>query len=90
MKYAIVVLKIFNMSNCKTSPTQVITGLKLSKDDDGSIVDPTMFKRLVGSLMYLTKTRLDIMFRVSLISRFMDSPRKERIIFVFSVRKTLE
>ena len=71
------------MSNCKTSPTPIITSLILSKDDDGSTVDPTMFKRLVGSLMYLTKTRLDIMFGVSLISIFMDSSRKEAIIFVF-------
>ena len=89
-KYANIVLKIFNMSNCKATPTPLITGLKLSKDDDGSTVDPTLFKRLVGSLMYLTATRLDIMYGVSLISRFMDSPRKGRIIFVFSVRKTLE
>ena len=78
------------MSNCKTSPTPVITGLKLRKDDDGSTVDPTLLKRLVGSLMYLTKTRLDVMFGVNMISRFMDSPQKGRIIFVFSVRKTLE
>ena len=68
------------MSNCKTSPTPVITSLILSKDDNGSTVDPMRFKRLVGSLMYLTKTRLDMMY----------SPRKGRIIFVFSVRKTLE
>ena len=79
-KYASAVLKRFKLSNCKTSPTLVITSLILSKDDDGSTVDPTMFKRLVGSLMYLTKTRLDMMY----------SPRKGRIIFVFSVRKTLE
>ena len=78
------------MSNCKTTPTLVITSFILSKDDDGSTVDPTMFKRLVVSLMHLTKTRLDVMSGVSLISRFMDSPRKGRIIFVFSLRKTLE
>ena len=51
------------MSNCKVAPT----GLKLSKDDDGSTVDPMLFKRLVG--------RPDIMYGVSLISRFMDSPK---------------
>ena len=49
-KYASTILKIFNMSNCKAAPTLVITGLKLSKDDDGSTVDPTLFKRLVGIL----------------------------------------
>ena len=47
-KYANIVLKIFNMSNCKASPTPVRTALKLSKDDDGSTVDPTFFQRLVG------------------------------------------
>ena len=44
------------MSSYKASPTLVIIVLKLSKDDDGSNVDPTLFKRLVGSLMYLTAT----------------------------------
>ena len=64
------------MSNCKTTPTPVITGLKLSKEDEGSIVDPRLFKRLVGSLMYLTTTRPDIMYGVSLISRVMESPQE--------------
>ena len=63
------------MSNCKISPTLVIIGLKLSKDDEGSTVDPMLFKRFVGNLMYLTTTRPDIMYGVSLISRFMDSPK---------------
>ena len=74
-KYASEVLKIFNMSNCKTTPTPVITSLKLSKDGEGSTVDPTLFKRLVRSLMYLTVIRLDIMYGVSLISIFMESPK---------------
>ena len=63
------------MSNFNSAPTPVITSLKLSKDDDGSTIDPTVFKRLVGSLIYLTTTRTDIMYGVSLISRFMDSPK---------------
>ena len=63
------------MSKCKIAPTPVITGLKLSKDDEGSTTDPTLFKRLVGDLMYLTATRTDIMYGVSLISRFMESPK---------------
>ena len=74
-KYANTILKRFNMSNCKSAPTPVITGLKLRKYDDGSIVDPTLFKRIVGGLMYLKETRPDIMYGVSLISIFMESPK---------------
>ena len=47
----------------------------MSKDDEGYTVDPTLFKMLVGSLMYLTAIRPNIMYGVSLISRFMESPK---------------
>jgi len=53
-KYANEVLKRFRMLNCKPAATPMATGTKLSKDDVGSYVDPTLYKKLVGSLMYLT------------------------------------
>ena len=56
-KYANEFLKRFKMVNCKSTPTLVIVGLKLSKDDDGSNVDPTLFKRIVGILMHLATTK---------------------------------
>ena len=64
------------MYNCKISPTPIIIGLKLSKHDEGSTVDPMIFKRIVGSGMYLTATRPKIMYRVNIISRFMESPKE--------------
>jgi hypothetical protein len=75
-KYVHEILKIFNMMNCKASPTPVIIELKLRKEDKVSKVDPTLFKRLVGTLMYLTTTRHDIMYGVRLISRFMETPEE--------------
>ena len=74
-KYGKDVLKRFRMLNCKPIVTPIETGTKLSKEDDGSKIDPRMYKRLVGSLMYLTATRHDIMFAASLISRFMETPK---------------
>ena len=74
-KFANDVLNIFRMMNCKPTVTPIATGTKLSKEDDGSKVDPTLYTRLVRSLMYLIATRPNIMFAVSLISRFMESPK---------------
>lgn len=74
-KYANDIFKSFNMMNFKATPTPIVTGLKLSKDDKGEDVNPTLYKKLVGSLMYLTATRSDRMFAISLISRFMESPK---------------
>eukprot|EP00253_Pinus_taeda_P030569 PITA_30569 len=51
-------------------------GLKLSKEDSSKDFDPSLYKSIVGSLMYLTATRPDIMFVVSIISRFMERPKE--------------
>ncbi|KAH7571409.1 hypothetical protein JRO89_XS04G0045500 [Xanthoceras sorbifolium] len=47
---------------------------KLSKNEDGVAINKSYYKQIVGSLMYLTATRPDIMYTMSLISRFMAKP----------------
>jgi hypothetical protein len=76
IQHAHEIFKRFNMVNSKATPTHVIIALKLRKEDNASKVDPTLFKRLVGSLMYLTMTRPDNMYGLSLISRFMETPKE--------------
>ena len=49
--------------------------LKLNKFDDNQSIDSTLCRSLIGSLMYLTATRPDLMFSVSMLSMFMESPR---------------
>ena len=49
-KYIKDLLKRFKMMNCNPVSTPIATGTKLSKEEKGLNVDPTMFKRLVGSL----------------------------------------
>jgi len=75
-KYAHEILRRFYMVNSKAVPTTVIIGLKLSKEDKGSKVDPTLFKILVGCIMYLITIRPDIMYGVSLTSSFMETPKE--------------
>ncbi|XP_050876476.1 secreted RxLR effector protein 161-like [Lathyrus oleraceus] len=49
-------------------------GSKVSKHENGEIVDPTLYKSLIRSLRYLTSTRSDILYVVGIISRYMDAP----------------
>lgn len=72
--YATKVLKEFNMENCQPVSTPVECGTKLSRFDDAEKVNPTLFRKLVGNLRYLTCSRPDILYGVGIISRFMESP----------------
>ena len=63
------------MQDCKPVSTPISTGVKLGKDEDSEKVDDSMYRSLIGSLLYLTASRPDILFVVSLLSRFMHSPR---------------
>jgi len=74
-KYANDILKRFRMQNYKPVVTPIVIGTKLSKDGHGLDIDPTLFQQLVGSLKYSNTIRPNIMFGVSLISRFMESPK---------------
>lgn len=73
-RYAREVLTKFGMENSNAVKNPIVTGTKLFKDKNGVKVDETLFKQVVGSLMYLTATRPDLMYGVSLISRFMSNP----------------
>eukprot|EP00253_Pinus_taeda_P022050 PITA_22050 len=65
------------MQDCKPATTPMEPGLKLSAQSSSLPVDETLFRQLVGSLIYLTTTRPDISFAVSYISRFMSAPNAD-------------
>lgn len=73
-KYAQEILERFQMTNCNSVNSPIVPGTKLCKDHDGSKIDSTLYKQIVGSLLYLTATRPDMMFVVSLLSRYMECP----------------
>ena len=72
--YAKKVLKRFKMENANPVSTPCTTGLKLSKEGEGRLINSTIYRSLIGNLMYLTSTRPDIVYAVSLLSRFMEKP----------------
>ncbi|TYK14235.1 putative mitochondrial protein [Cucumis melo var. makuwa] len=61
-RYTKEILEKFNMINSRLVTTSIETEIKLSKYEDRDDVDPSYFKNLVGSLRYLTCTRLNILF----------------------------
>lgn len=68
------------MKDCNSVCTPTEMGLKLVKNPEGRKVDSTLYKQIVGSLMYLTTTRPDIMHAVSLISRYMEQPKEMHLL----------
>ena len=73
-KYAEETLERFGMEYCKPVKNHIVPGSRLAKDEGGTKIDSTTYKKMVGSLMYLTVTRPDLMYLVSLIPRFMEAP----------------
>ncbi|GKB33941.1 putative ribonuclease H-like domain-containing protein [Tanacetum coccineum] len=61
-KYVTGILKKFGFQDVRTSSTPMDTEKPLLKDSDGDDVDVHLYKSMIGSLMYLTSSRLDIMF----------------------------
>ena len=49
---------------------------KLHKDEGNHLPNPTIYKKLVGSLIYLTMTRPDISYAVHIVSQFVGNPYK--------------
>ena len=73
-KYVAEILDRIQMKDCNPVNTPSEFGMKLNKDNGGKNVDDTLYKQIVGSLMYLTATRPDIMHVVSVISIYMECP----------------
>ena len=66
------------MLDCKSIATSMDANLNKLRDyaSDSNLIDPTMYRQLIGSLMYLTNTRPAICFVVNALSRFMCEPRQ--------------
>ncbi|GKA40868.1 uncharacterized mitochondrial protein-like protein [Tanacetum coccineum] len=73
-KYVGKILKKFGFSSLRTTSTPIETNKALTKDEDGEDVDVHLYRSMIGSLMYLTSSRPDIMFSVSTCSRFQVQP----------------
>ena len=78
-KYAKTLLDKFGFKDYKSITTPLAVNEKLSKVDGSEQADESLYRQIVGSLLYLTATRPDIMFAASLLARFMHGPTRKHM-----------
>lgn len=76
-KYVLDLLKETGQLGCKAADTPLEANQKLEETKPENVVDRERYQRLVGRLIYLSHTRPDISFAVSMVSQFMHSPGRE-------------
>ena len=64
------------MTDCKSAPTPFLSEVKLEDGGDTPLVDNTLYRQLVGSLLYLTHSILELSYAVGTVSRFMQEPHE--------------
>jgi hypothetical protein len=74
-KYAVEILRRFRMENCRSMATPMVTNLKKFITLDSELVDPRIYRQLIGSLIYLVNTRSNICFAENTLSQFMVESR---------------
>ena len=79
-KYIIEILKRFGMLDCMVMNTLMVTNLKLLNDDSLDTIDITMYRNIIGSLMYLKNTIPYICFDVNTLSQYMVDPQNVHLV----------
>ncbi|GKA23276.1 hypothetical protein Tco_0709238 [Tanacetum coccineum] len=78
-KYVIKILEKFSFTDVKTASTRMETQNPLLKDEDGEEVDVHLYRSMIGSLIYLTSSRPDIMFIVCACARYQVNPKMSHL-----------
>ena len=70
------------MEDYKPVSTPMITGCKLCVDDGSTDVDQRLHRSMIGSLLYITASRLDIMLAVELVARYQAAPKQNHLLAI--------
>jgi hypothetical protein len=89
-KYAVEILKRFDMMDCRAMSTPMETNMKLLVDTSSELVDATLYKQIIGSLMYLTYTRPYICFVANTLSPYLVEPRCVHLVVAKHVMRYLK
>ncbi|KAJ9562631.1 hypothetical protein OSB04_007791 [Centaurea solstitialis] len=89
-KYIFDLLKKYDMSGCHSIGTPMATGNSIGPDHEGKDVDLRNYRSMVGSLMYLTASRPDIMFATCVCARYQAKPKESHLAAVKRIFRYLK
>ena len=89
-KYIKEMLKKFGMEYCKLVSTPITTGCKLRKDDESKEVDQKLYRSMIGSILYVTTSRLDVMQAAGLVARFQANPKETHVLAIKRIFRYLK
>jgi hypothetical protein len=75
----------FVMEDCKPVITPMQTSCKLSKDDDSKSIYQRQYRSMIGSLLFVTASRLDVMQAVGQVARFQGAPKESHVLAVKTI-----
>ncbi len=73
-QYALSKLSEYGMTGCKPISIPLEQNVKLNANEGDHVEDTTMYKRIVGSLIYMTITRPDLSYVIGVVNQFMQTP----------------
>ncbi|GJY45423.1 retrotransposon protein, putative, unclassified [Tanacetum coccineum] len=89
LKYALESLKKYGMESSNPVDTPIVEKSKLDEDTQGKAVDPTHYRGMVGTLMYLTASRPNLTFDVCMCARYQAKPTEKHLHAVKRIFKYL-
>nr|GEX83873.1 hypothetical protein [Tanacetum cinerariifolium] len=78
-KYALESLKKYGFESCDPVDTPMVEKSKLDEDKEGKAVDPSYYRRMIGTLLYLTASRPDLQFAICMCARYQARPTEKHV-----------
>ncbi|GJX84746.1 uncharacterized mitochondrial protein-like protein [Tanacetum coccineum] len=78
-KYALECLKKYGFDSCNPVDTPMVEKSKLDEDKEGKAVDPSHYRGMIGTLLYLIASRPDLQFAICMCARYQARPTEKHL-----------
>ncbi|GJU59943.1 retrovirus-related pol polyprotein from transposon TNT 1-94, partial [Tanacetum coccineum] len=89
-KYALESLKKYDFDSCDPVDTPIVEKSKLYEDKEGKAVDPSHYRNIIGTLLYLTASRPDLQFAICMCARYQARPTEKHLLAVKRIFRYLK